>query len=568
MRSKQKFRVITLASVLCLFAVFFAACGGGNSSNTPSSDQAASADKQVVTIPNEGGDFDTLDPALTNGAGDPLNLIFTGLVNSNPDGTVINQMAANVAISTDGLTYTFTLKDGLKFSDGSELTADDIAYSLNRVVLPATKSGVSSYLGLLKDYDKASTGAIPTLIGDSIIVKDKKTISLVLSKKAAYFLQALTYPTSYVVNKKIVDKYGEKWTDHLADAGASSGPFKVQSYGHTTSLVLVPNENYYGDKPKLTKIEYVMAGDRDSNYKAFQAGQYTYAPVPPSQDEKAATLEGYQHPSALASRFISMNYLAKPFDNIKIRQAFALALKRDLIINNIIGKYVTPSNHIVPNGIPGYNEKLTGPAGVSSTNGDQTKAKQLLADGLKEAGYASVAALPPITLTYNTDYKAGADTMTAAISQWKEVLGVTIKPNGVPANDLLDKQTKTVGNNSLQMWYGNWGADYPDPQDWLSVFFGKGSDHNAVNYGQNTSPNASAQQAIQAKLEQADGETDNTKRMALYQEAEQSIVNEAGWITTYQSSYVYSVNPKLKNWKLTPLGLVTTAEWLKVYVAQ
>jgi oligopeptide transport system substrate-binding protein len=566
MQPTEKFKVTTLISIFFLLAALLAACGG----STPSTgeNQMASPDKQVLREPNEGGDYDTLDPALTNSAGEPINIIFTGLVTPESDSTIGDQLAASHVVSADGLSYTFTLRDNLKFSDGTALTADDVAYSINRTVLPATKSGVSGYLSLLKDYDKVTAGQVPTLIGDSIIVKDPKTIVLVISKPAAYFLGALSYPTSYVVNKKLIAKYGDKWTDHMEE-GAGAGPFKVQSYGHTSKLVLVSNPNYYGAQPKLQRIEYVMAGDRDSNYKSFEAGQFDLAPIPPSQNDKAEKQAGYQQVPALSLRYIGMNYLSKPFDNTKIRQAFALAINKDLITKSLIGTFVTPSNHIVPNGIPGYTRDLTGPAGVKDTKGDTAKAKQLLQEGLTEAGYGSVSKLPTISLTYNTDYKTGADTMVAVINQWKEILGVTVKPIGVPNNELLDQENKTVGHEGpLQMWYGVWGTDYPDPQDWLSVFFGKGSDHNASNYGQNSSTDARTQQTIQDKLAEADGSTDQEKRLAVYQDAEKSIVNDAGWITTYQPNYIYSVNPKLKNWNLTPLGLLAPDDWSKIYFVQ
>ena len=284
MYSKMRLRVNNLPCLLCLLMLFLAACGGSGNNTTSKTVTAAPADKQVLRMPEEGGDFDLLDPALTfAGLGDPYNLIYSGLVALTDTGTVVDQLAQSHQVSSDGLTYTFTLRSGLKFSDGTTLTADDVAYSLNRVVLPATKSSVSNYLDLLKDYDKVTSGKIPTLIGDSIIVKDFTTISLVISKKAAYFLESLTYSTGDVVPQKLIDKYGTKWTDHLEE-GAASGPFEVQSYGHTSSLILVPNARYYGFKPKMQKIVYTIASDRDSNYKAYQAGQYDLAPVPPTLD--------------------------------------------------------------------------------------------------------------------------------------------------------------------------------------------------------------------------------------------------------------------------------------------
>jgi len=569
MQPKNKLRLASLLSILCALSLLIVACGGGSTAPTQKNPAPAPASQQILRVPLEGGDFDSLDPALTSGGlGDPFNIIFNGLVTIRDDGSITDQLAASRMVSSDGLTYTFILRPNLKFSDGTPLTASDVAYSINRTLLPATQSNVRVYLSLIKDFAKITSGQIPTLTGDSLLVKDDKTISIILSKPAAYFLGALSYSTSFVVEKKLIDKYGNKWTDHL-DEGGGCGPFKVKSYSHTTGLVLVPNPNYFGFQPKIQQIQYIIAGDRDSNYKAFEAGQFDIAGVPPSQDEIAATKPGYHLIPALASRFIGMNYLSKPLDNIKIRQAFALAINKDLIINHIIGKFVTPSNHIVPKGIPGYNPNLTGPAGVNGTAGDQTKARQLLQEGLQEGGYSSVSQLPSISLTYSIDYKAGADTISAIANEWQQVLGISVKLIGVHGTELIKQEGDTVGHSGpLQMWYGEWGADYPDPQDWLTLFFGKGTDHNTFNYGQNNSSDAAQQQAVQAEMAQADGERDNATRIKLYNDAEQKIVNDAGWITTYQTAYVFRVNPKLQNWHPNPLGTLATEDWANIYFAQ
>ena len=568
MQAKATRKMVYLPFILTLLVGLLVACGSKGSSSSGSL-TAASSDKQVLREVHEGGDFDALDPALTNsGLGDPYNLIYSGLVTLQDDGTVAKQLASSYQVSPDGLTYTFILRAGLKFSDGTPLTADDVAYSINRTVLPATKSSVSGYLSLLKDYDKAESGKIPTLIGDSIIVKDPTTLELVISQPAAYFVDALTYSTADVVEKSLVEKYGATWTDHLAEGG-TSGPFKVQSYGHTSALVLVPNPNYFGFAPKIQKIIYTIGSDRDSNYKAFQAGQYDIAPVPPALDAIAKAKPGFQEVSALASRFIEMNYMVKPLDNVHIRQALSLAINKDLIIGHIIGSSVTPSNHIVPKGIPGYSDALTGPAGVSSTAGDQTKAQQLFRLGLQEAGYKSASQFPTLSIEYDNAYKAGADTVTAIVAEWKTVLGITIKTVGVQSNQLWTDQANTIGHTGpLQMWYTSWGADYPDAQDWLTNWFGKGASENYTNYGQNNTTLAPEQQAVQAELAKADADQDQAERLKLYQDAEQKIVDEAGWITTYQSSYGYAVNPKLQGWKLNSQGTLATSDWANIYFAQ
>jgi len=552
--------------VFCL-VILLASCMNANT--TSKNVNPAPPAKQIFRVPLAGGDFDTLDPALAQaGSGNPYNLIFSGLVTLQDDGTVTKQLAASYQISPDGLTYTFILKSGLKFSDGTPFDANDVAYSLNRVLLPATKSPVSGYLHLLKDSDKVMNGQIPTLIGDSIIVKSPSVISLVISKPAAYFLEALTYSTGDVVERKLIDKYGTGWTDHLEEGGGS-GPFKVLSYSHTMGLVLVPNANYTEFQPKIQKIIYTITSDQDSTYRAFQAGQYDLAGVPPASIAVAATKPGYQKVPALASSFIEMNYQVKPLDNIHVRQALDLAINKDLIVGHIIGPVVTPSNHIVPNGMPGYNPKLTGPDGVAGTAGDQAKAVQLFQQGLKEEGYTNVNQLPALTLEYSYSAQFEADIITAIVDEWKQVLGITIQTASVQFDQLSQDQISTTGHTGpLQLWNGYWRTDYPDPQDWLSNFFAKGGPDNFANYGQNNSSVATEQQAVQAELAQADEDQHSAERFKLYQDAEQKIVNDVGWITIYQTAYVASINPKLQNFKLNPLGTSATSDWANIYFAQ
>jgi oligopeptide transport system substrate-binding protein len=558
----NKSGIITVASIFCVLAILLSACGGSTgTTNTP-----ALASSQVLREPIIGG-YDSLDPALTaGGLGEPTNIIFTGLVEADDQGVIHDQAAQSHQISADGLTYTFNLRKNLEFSDGTPLTAADFAYSINRTIDPATKSPVSSYLSLLKDYDLFSAGKLTTLIGDSIIVENANTLILKISKPAAYFLEALNYSTSYAVNQKLIAKYGTNWTNYMQD-GAGDGPFKVKSYNQTTGLILVPNPDYYGPKPKLTEIDEVITTDRDSTFKSMLAGQYDLAPVPPADDPANKSKPGYQTSSALAMRFIGMNYLVKPLDNIKIRQALELALNKDLIINGILGKgVVTPSYHIILNGIPGYNPNLQGPDGVNSTTGDQAKAKTLFQEGLTEEGYSSASKLPTITLAYDNSYQAGANTMAAVANEWKQVLGFTVKLVGLQPNDLISQEFATNGKaGPLQMYYGDWGADYLDPQDFTSLFFGKGAQQNSVNYGQNNSSDAAEQQAVQVEMANADSTQNQATRLKMYQDAEQKLVNDVPYITTYQSSYAYLVNPKLKGWKLYPLGSMATDDWANVY---
>ncbi|MBO0779316.1 MAG: peptide ABC transporter substrate-binding protein [Ktedonobacteraceae bacterium] len=563
MQGSKKLRVALLPTLLALLALFVAACGssGGPSTN---SGQMASPDKQVFRYPESAiDDFGTLDPALVQNASDSVAIqtIFTGLVQFKDDGTVVDQLAASHTVSSDGLTYSFTLKPGLKFSDGSPLTANDVAYSINRAIIPATKSPVSGYLKLLKDYDKVNSGKIPSAIGDSIIVKDDTHIDLVISKPAAYFLQTLTYPTSYVVNKKLIDKYGAEWTNHL-DEGASAGPFKVSSYNHSKGLDVVPNSNYYGTQPKLQKIQFIFSGDTDTTYKAYLSNQYDVVGVPAANLADAQTRKDYHTNPSLSISYLSLNYLSKPFDDINVRKAFSLALDKDLLVQSVLKGAGIPTNHLLPEGMPGYAKNLKGVDGTPSTKANVDMAKQALA----ASSYGSAAKLPPITLTYYTGSTTAKNLITAIQQQWKDVLGVDVKTTAVEFSKLVELETSThASSGPLQVWYLAWIADYPDPQDWLSVFFGKGADYNDFNFGQNNGSAASQQQAIQDQLAQADVTQDQNQRLQMYNDAEQKIVDQVGWIPIDQGKSNVLINPKLHGYVENPLGVHSPDSWGNIY---
>ncbi|GER88742.1 oligopeptide-binding protein OppA [Dictyobacter vulcani] len=562
MKAGKKLSLQFLTSLLCLMAVFLASCGGGNGNGSKAPDA-----NQVLRFPVV-GDINSFDPATVQDTDSnfPIQAVFTGLVTLDKDLKVKPQLAAALpTVSSDGMTYTFKLRDGLKFSNGDPLTSKDVVYSINRAVAKETNSPVSYYLSLLKDFDKVNSGKQATLVGDSLQTPDANTVVIKINKPAAYFLETLSYPTSYVVNQKIVDKYkGGKspWTDHLQE-GAGAGPFKVDNYNHSTGIKLVRNDNYYGPKPKLNTLQVVFYKDQDGMYKAYQAKQLDFAYVPTSSVGDVAGKPDYSATNVLTIRYLSLNYLAKPFDNIKIRQAFALAINKDTIVKTAINNAFVASNHIIPQGMPGYNDALTGPEG-STTQGDPAKAKQLLADGLKEEG---MTALPPLTLTYYPREQSYKDAMSEVVSMWQSNLSVKVNVNTVARPRLLDLENATKNNASLTMWQAGWNADYPDPQDWLTTFFDRGSDYNQFNYGQNNSTAAAEQVKVQDELRKADVTQDQTARMKIYNDAEQKIINDAGWIPLWQEKVHSLTSQKVHNLKLNSQQLIPPDDWSNIYMS-
>jgi peptide/nickel transport system substrate-binding protein/oligopeptide transport system substrate-binding protein len=263
-----------------------------------------------------------------------------------------------------------------------------------------------------------------------------------------------------------------------------------------------------------------------------------------------------------------MNYLVKPFDNIKIRQAFALAINKDEIVQDIYKGTAIPTNHIVPQGMPGYFAALTGPDGVKGTAGNPSLARQLLQQGLQEEGLTT-ATLPPISITYASG--GGADyrnELAAAQQMWQNALGVSVKINSVDRTTLVNDIFSTNNNpKGLQMWAYGWLADYPDPQDWLTLQFDNGSPNNSMNYGQNKSPDASVQQQTQQALEQADINQNQVSRLQQYNKAEQQLVNNVAWIPINQIVATAVRKPCVVGSVDNPELLVPPDDWGGIYIS-
>ncbi len=583
MRSGKKFTPTFLAVSLALLAMLLASCGS-TGPNRGSTAQKAPDSQQIYRFGVPVSDVKTLDPAqdVDLYSAQAQEMVFSGLVMENDQLQVTGELASSWDISTDGLTYTFHLKPNLKFSDGTTLNANDIAYSIDRALSPALYSatyGPGLYLGLIKDAANRGSGKMATLIGDSLKVVDDNTLQIIVAQKSAYFLQSLTYPTSWVVEKSLIAKWGTKWTDHLADNGGQggSGPFVIQNYNHSTGITFVPNPNYFGKAPLLKKVEFLFYLQLDSMYKAYQAGQLDNSAVPTSDVPVAEknTAEFKKAPQ-LSIFYLGLNFLYKPFDNIQIRQAFSLAINRDLMAKNILKDTVTATCHIVPFGMPGYDANLQCPGG-GPTKGDPNKAKQLFQQGLQAEGLTP-ATFPSITLVYPTGSQQTADQVTTMIQAWQTVLGVTIKSQAVDFNTLTTEVNQTTcqtpstpakcQNKGLAMWYIAWIADYPDPQDWTTLQFGQGSANNNVNYGQNFSSSVAQQQHIQQQLAQADGDLSSTaSRMTTYNKAEEQLVNDVAWLSLFQSDTVAVVKAYVQGIVLNAQGLTPPWDWASIYIS-
>ena len=573
MQQSKKFMTKPLPVFLALMGMLMVACNTTNPTQ-PDITKKAPPYKQVLVSPEVGiSDIKTFDPALSTDSPSiqAIDNVFTGLVQLNDKLVIVPQLAASYSEGSDGLTWTFKLKHNLMFSDGTPLTSQDVVYSIDRALQPAVKSYTSSiYLGLIKDSDKLNAGKIKTIIGDSLLKPDANTVMIITNKKASYFLDALSYSCSYVVEKSLVDKYGTHFTDHLNEGGGGAGPFKVGEYTHGKQIVFVPNPNYYGPKPQLTKLVYPFYNKADSMYAAYQAGQVDLTGILSANLAEAKKLPNNQYHQVpqLWINYYTMNYLVKPFDNIKIRRAFELAIDKDLIAHSVWKDIVIPTNHIVPQGMPGYNPNLTDPEGVASTKGDSAKAKALFQQGLQEEGWTSLAQIPTIKLTYPGGSQDQDNEVAALIQMWQKTLGISVKPDPEDFNKLLLDMAAAANNpKGLQFWNTSWSADYPDPQDWTTLQFDKGAPNNTMNYGQNSTTEAAQQQQVQQQLEAADVNPDQYARLRAYNQAEQLLVNDVAWLPVNQVTRSQVVKPYVKGLVFNSSGFTPPDDWGAVYIA-
>ena len=297
---------------------------------------------------------------------------------------------------------------------------------------------------------------------------------------------------------------------------------------------MVPNpywERAWGKHLTLTEVDRPFLKSQDDEYKSYSAnGSYDYTDVPGDDYVFALGQSDYHQVDSLTTDYVGLNFRVPPFDNQDVRQAFDLALNKQLLIDRVYNGEYIPTNHIVPEGNPGYNAQLTGPDGTQSITGNQTKAIQLL-----QAAQATCKASPPLVAPYRITARTSTtvrirypsssrpvSTMTLlekevasiATQTWTQVLGLNVSIAAY--NDLDDLEAVILApTNTAQAWLIGWIADYPDPQDWLSLQFASTS--LAFNIEYVNSPQ------LDQLMDQADADQNPIRRMSEYHTIEQAL---------------------------------------------
>lgn len=523
--------LITAGSVANLLAV--AGCNNSGAGSGNQTAQGTSGGSNILRYPIE-TEPTTLDPALVQDGPtiDLLQNMYEGLVGWNEKNEVVPLIAKEMPkISADGKTYTFTIRDEAKFSNGDPITAEDVKYSITRALDPKLASAVAmNYLDDILGAKDVADGKAADLKGIKVI--DPKTVQFTLNEPRGYFLGKLTYPTGYVLARKEVEKgptteQGVHTVDATNAGNVGEGPFKLTSYVRGSKITLTANKDYWAGKPKLDGIERRIILDVQTQRNLYDSNQLDYIVLQKGDFEKdrsnPALKDQIKKWNRAATWYVGLNQSSyAPFKDKRVRQAFAHAIDKDAIVKNVLLDVPVRAEGILPDGIPGFNPDFKG------LPYNPEKAKALLA----EAGFPGGKGLPPLQLSFRQKQSDIGHT-AEVLQQQLSAIGIPITLNGMEWGTFLslNKAGKT------DMVHMRWAADYLDAQDFLSLLLTTTGTENHIGY---------SNKQVDELCREADRESDQAKRLALYAQAERLIVDDAPWIPLYYQVDLELMRPTVK----------------------
>ena len=551
-----------LLVLFALVAIVAMACGGGDEDEPaapaatstevvaavetepglpPAEESLAGAKVVPTSTKPQGGVFrrlwsdpPTMDPALVTdmtSAGVVVE-IFSGLVTLSTDLQLVPDIAERWEISPDGLVYTFHLRPQAKFHNGKPVTAQDFKWSMERAADPDTGSPVAdTYLNDIVGVEDVFEGRATNISGIKVI--DERTLQITIDAPKAYFLAKMTYPTAYVLDRDNVESGGRLWTD----TPNGTGPFKLKEYRVGERIVLERNENFYREPASIDSILMNLAGGQSmamyENDEIDITGVSLFDIDRVLDPKEALNKELVVAAPDFSVSYIGFNASMKPFDDPKFRRALNHAVNKELIATEVLSDLVVAAYGPLPPGFPGYNSALRG------LRYDPDLARQLLAESeyptLSDRDKRIVITVPGTGGTIGLD-------LEVIIEMWSQELGVKVEIQQVEWATYLDD----LNDSKFQAFAGlGWEADYPDPQDFLDILF---HSESSINHG------AYSNLEVDALLEKARVEPDVVKRVELYREAEQKIVDDAAWVPLwYTGERHVLIKSHVHDYQVTPM---------------
>jgi len=500
-------------------------------------DQPGGDENEVETlIVHVGPNPDTIDPAL-NSAVDGGTLIihaFEGLMTLDKEGKPIPGQAESYEVSEDGLVYTFKLREGLKWSDGKPLTAEDFVYSWNRAIDPETAADYEYIFDVIDGYDEGEL---------NVVAEDDRTLKVTLKAPTPYFLELTAFPTYAPVRKDIIEQYNETWATK-PETYIGNGPYKMIEWVEGSHITFEKNKNYWNyEKLGVERIKFMLMDDDTAILNAFKNGEILFADsIPQAEIEAWKDKKEYHVIPQLGTYYISYNVQKEPLNNPKVRQALTLALDREWLCKNVGKQGHIPAGAYVPPGLADadYSEEFRTKGGdyynpsSAAYQENLNKAKQLLA----EAGYPDGQGFPTLTYIYN-ESTLHAEMAQAIQNMWKE-LGIIVTLEKQEWNTFLN----TRKNGDYEIARNGWLCDYNDPISMLDMWVSNSGNNDA----QWSNPE------YDALIKEIKETTDRAKRYELMHKAEDMIFEDWLLCPIFYYTDLYLISDKVEGFWTSPLG--------------
>ena len=541
-------------------ALGLAACGGSKSGSTATSGSTAGSTAGGVNTAGftvqYGSNPETLDPAL-NSAIDGANTIITifePLLLINENNEVVGGQAESWETSEDGLTWTFTMRDGLKWSDGTDLNAKDFEYSFKRMVDPNTAAPYAeTCLGMIDGFEEAA--GFPDADGnptaepnpDALNVKasdDGKTLTIVLSYPCSYFDKMAAFATMSPVQQATVEANGDAWCTS-PDTFVSNGPYMITDWTPSERIVLTKNPNYVGgwDSSKIVSdtITLLLLEDSSASFAAYNSGEAVLVKDVPTDEipslTKAEDGGDFYVDTILGTYYVSLNLQRDAFKDAKVRKALSLAIDRDYVANTIMQGTYSAADSIVGPGIvdeSGYfHDNGNAPYISADYEANLAEAKKLL----EEAGYPNGEGYP--TIEYSTNDVGYHVPLAEYLQQAWGDLGITLTINKMEWSSFTP--ARRAGEYDVAR--NGWVMDYNDPSNMLDLF----CSGNGNNDGKYSNPDFDA--AIDASRV-----ADSAEHFAQLHKAEDILMEDMGCLPIAYYNDYWLQSPTLKGTWHSPYG--------------
>jgi oligopeptide transport system substrate-binding protein len=509
----------------------------GSSQANPTDENGDGGERAAGELRLLGDEPITLDPHLAQDVSSAVYIveIFGGLLTLDTNLQLQPDLADAIptienggkVVNPDGtVTYTFHIRDNALFHDLTPVLADDVKASLERAADPATESLVSEFfLGDIVGVTEKLRGQADDVSGVSVV--DDRTVAITIESDLPSFLNKLTYPTAFVVDTGQIEADPDNWTRHPN----GTGPYKLDEWRFGERIVLKAHERYHLGAPNVKTVRYLLTGEPLTLY---EAGDVDVTPVGPNdiervQDPADPLHDQYVSGDRLGISYLGFNVDSPPFDDPKVRRAFAMAIDRDQIESAVRKNMEPVANSIMMPGLPAYDPTAQAP------RFDPEAAKQLL----EESKYGGPDGLPPITFAESGTGASSGPGTAAIIEMWRDNLGVDVEIQQAESATFF----QDVNQGRYQMYGLGWFMDYPDEEDLLNIHFDSESPNNDTNY---------SNPQVDQLLRQALVEADRAQRTDLYRQAERLVLQDAPWVPLFFEQYHALIKPNVQNYQIPP----------------